>query len=269
MPRKVPCPEPTTAELDAFILQYLDWRERDWFERAGLATNPKVAAIERAFGESESGGGIPERGAGFASVLACVKHYWPDVHRNAVDAALRRLEAAGLVRPDQGKAVGTTITIWRTNVDGETRALLYRLHAAAPNSLRLSDDELDELDRYLSTRDRPGVTLPVVQGKRAPADTIYQDELDGEQRQLAHLRSVLEHNRKLRSNGAPGQEAATTPKRKRRGRKPNTDPKADKQVADAWNSGGYADYAHLGRDIGMSKDDVRRALDRDRHRNRK
>jgi hypothetical protein len=52
----------------------------------------------------------------------------------------------------------------------------------------------------------------------------------------------------------------------RRGRKPDTDPKADKRVADAWRSGQYPTYADCGKALGKSAKEIKKALDRERHR---
>jgi hypothetical protein len=51
-----------------------------------------------------------------------------------------------------------------------------------------------------------------------------------------------------------------------RGRKPDTDPKADKRVWDAWESGEHEDLTALGNAFHMTKLEVRRALDRHRKR---
>ena len=53
---------------------------------------------------------------------------------------------------------------------------------------------------------------------------------------------------------------------KPRGRKPDTDPKRDKQIAEAWKSRGYANYKQLASALKMAKADVTRALDRHRKR---
>jgi hypothetical protein len=52
----------------------------------------------------------------------------------------------------------------------------------------------------------------------------------------------------------------------KRGRKPDTDPMVDKRVADAWGTGRYKTYEECGNALGMTKKDVKRAIDRDRHR---
>jgi hypothetical protein len=55
----------------------------------------------------------------------------------------------------------------------------------------------------------------------------------------------------------------------RRGRKPDSDPEADEQVWDAWNSGEHKDYEQLGHALGKAKGEIERALDRHRKRIKK
>ena len=81
------------------------------------------------------------------------------------------------------------------------------------------------------------------------------------------------------SPGAKGQRPHVTdtgstkprpkPKPKRRGRKPDTDPKADKRIADAWGTGRHKTYADLAHELGRPLLDVRRAIDRHRKRLKK
>jgi hypothetical protein len=54
--------------------------------------------------------------------------------------------------------------------------------------------------------------------------------------------------------------------RRRRGRNPDTDPKADKRVADAWGTRAYRTHEECGRALGMTKKQVKDALDRHRKR---
>jgi hypothetical protein len=61
---------------------------------------------------------------------------------------------------------------------------------------------------------------------------------------------------------------AAPARQKRRGRKPGTDPKADRRIADAWRTGSYKEYKDLAREVGMSEREVGLAIDRDRHRRR-
>jgi len=57
------------------------------------------------------------------------------------------------------------------------------------------------------------------------------------------------------------------PRRRRRGGRPrDTDAKQDKRIADAWQTGRFAGYDDLARELGKTKRDVRMALDRHRKR---
>jgi hypothetical protein len=53
-----------------------------------------------------------------------------------------------------------------------------------------------------------------------------------------------------------------------RGRKPDTDPKDDQRIADAWGSKQYKTYDELAKELGMDVRDVKHALDRVRWRRR-
>jgi hypothetical protein len=71
--------------------------------------------------------------------------------------------------------------------------------------------------------------------------------------------------------GAPGDQggagqAERGKSRGRRGRKPDTDPKDDKRVADAWSTGEYRTYEQCGSALGRTKKQVKDAIDRHRHR---
>ena len=54
--------------------------------------------------------------------------------------------------------------------------------------------------------------------------------------------------------------------KRRRGRQVDTDPRADKQVFDAWQSGHHRNYADLARNLRMRRYEVAKAIDRHRHR---
>jgi hypothetical protein len=64
-----------------------------------------------------------------------------------------------------------------------------------------------------------------------------------------------------------GRSSERRPEREkpRRGR-PYTDPKVDKRVVDAWATGQYKTYEECGNALGMNKNAVKNAIDRDRHR---
>ncbi len=53
----------------------------------------------------------------------------------------------------------------------------------------------------------------------------------------------------------------------KRGRKPDTDPKEDKRIAEAWATGQYRTFADLERELELDKGEGKRAVDR--HRKRK
>ena len=57
-----------------------------------------------------------------------------------------------------------------------------------------------------------------------------------------------------------------TDRRGKPGRKRDTDPKADKKIAEAWQTGRYKTHAELGKELGKSERDVKLALDRHRKR---
>jgi hypothetical protein len=57
--------------------------------------------------------------------------------------------------------------------------------------------------------------------------------------------------------------------KKPRGRRPDTDPKEDKRVADAWKTGRYPTYQNLGLELHMTEREARLAVDRHRWRTRK
>ncbi|HKI36277.1 MAG TPA: hypothetical protein VKA46_30750 [Gemmataceae bacterium] len=54
--------------------------------------------------------------------------------------------------------------------------------------------------------------------------------------------------------------------KRRRGSKPRTDPKEDKRIAEAWDTGHYRTYEECGNALRMSKQQVKKAIDRHRHR---
>ena len=64
-----------------------------------------------------------------------------------------------------------------------------------------------------------------------------------------------------KAEGAGGSDG----RQKRRGRKPDTDPKADKRVWDAWQSGEHKDHEQLAVALGMTRREAKLALDRYRH----
>ena len=63
--------------------------------------------------------------------------------------------------------------------------------------------------------------------------------------------------------------AAKKTAKRNRGRKLETDPKADKKVADAWATGQYKTYAELGQGLGKSEREVYLSLERHRARQKR
>jgi hypothetical protein len=68
-----------------------------------------------------------------------------------------------------------------------------------------------------------------------------------------------------RDQAGAGQGGGAKPKGKR-GRKSDTDPKADQRVADAWRTRQYRTYSECGRALGITCKQVKEAIDRCRHR---
>ncbi|HMQ14581.1 MAG TPA: hypothetical protein PKC49_01285 [Phycisphaerae bacterium] len=62
----------------------------------------------------------------------------------------------------------------------------------------------------------------------------------------------------------PGARAVSVPKK--RGRKPDTDAKADAKIVEAWNTGRYRTHEELARELGIDARYVRLAKDRQRAR---
>jgi len=69
-----------------------------------------------------------------------------------------------------------------------------------------------------------------------------------------------------RDQAEPGQLEVDKPKRRKPGRPTDTDPKADKRIFDAWNTGQYKTYEDLARKLGLKKRDVKLVIDRHRRR---
>jgi hypothetical protein len=70
------------------------------------------------------------------------------------------------------------------------------------------------------------------------------------------------------SEARPGRLKAEEAKAKRckRGRPPDTDPKADKRIWDAWQSGQYKTYGDLARELRISDRAAETGIDRHRKR---
>jgi hypothetical protein len=96
----------------------------------------------------------------------------------------------------------------------------------SPMLPRLTASALARLQAYLK---RP-LSL-----SRLQRDAAYRE-------QQANLKEILHYNRLL---AAQQPEPAPAAPQKKRGRPVDTDPKADQQVLDAWNSRAYLNYAEL------------------------
>jgi hypothetical protein len=83
----------------------------------------------------------------------------------------------------------------------------------------------------------------------------------------AHESSTAEID--LIANGPavrPSTNAVPAGKKSKRGRKADTDSKADQRIAEAWGTKSYRSYAELANEFGISERDVEKAIDRHRHR---
>jgi hypothetical protein len=68
--------------------------------------------------------------------------------------------------------------------------------------------------------------------------------------------------------GGGGAGPKLTGKKKKRGRRPDTDPKADKRIAEAWATGQYKKFKDLDTAMKLGKGQAKLAVDRHRHRQR-
>ena len=109
------------------------------------------------------------------------------------------------------------------------------------------------------------------------------DQLRGELWKFSHVdlpefRSFLRHcsltRRQMlrdasKSDAGSGKAGASGSKpkvKKKRGAPPKYDPKADKQIMDAWDTGRYKNHEELEKELGLEKGAVKRAKDRHRKR---
>jgi hypothetical protein len=72
-----------------------------------------------------------------------------------------------------------------------------------------------------------------------------------------------------RSEDSKADTQKTKTRRKKKGRPPDTDAKEDRRIAQAWKTGTYSSLEDLAQALGKKKEEVKRALDRHRHRDRK
>jgi hypothetical protein len=133
------------------------------------------------------------------------------------------------------------------NASGQwARAILQQSHDPEPETVRKLFNGVHRLEHLRNHFRR---FLQDALAEQATLGTIYagavgQAELSGNERDP-------DENQK--------------PKGKR-GRKPDTDPKMDSRVADAWQTGQYRTYAECGREFRMNKKQVKQAIDRHRKR---
>ncbi|MBN1489760.1 MAG: hypothetical protein JXA69_07570 [Phycisphaerae bacterium] len=89
----------------------------------------------------------------------------------------------------------------------------------------------------------------------------------GARQELIRLEAVA--RAALTDDRATGSTAAARSGPKRRGRKPRTNPEADRRIAEAWGTGEYHKHEDLAQTLIMGVNDVKKALDRHRKRHRK
>jgi hypothetical protein len=87
----------------------------------------------------------------------------------------------------------------------------------------------------------------------------------------AHAVALVEAEVQPRGANIPGNQGEAdqlegSERKRRRGRKPDTNPKADKRVADAWRTRQYKTYEECSNALGLSEKHVKHALDRHRKR---
>jgi hypothetical protein len=81
---------------------------------------------------------------------------------------------------------------------------------------------------------------------------------------LGHLESAAKKLLESNDKGREGQGGSS--KKGRSGRRPDTDPREDKRLADAWGTGQYQTYDQCGQALGTTGQEVKKAVDRHRHR---
>ncbi len=97
------------------------------------------------------------------------------------------------------------------------------------------------------------------------AQRMSQDDVERLYLILADLRYDAQQGRAA-PVGADNDAPDSPPRRTRRGRKPDTDPKKDKRIFDAWQSGHYKTYADLEDARDLPRGEGKRACDRHRKR---
>jgi hypothetical protein len=101
-----------------------------------------------------------------------------------------------------------------------------------------------------------------------PPDQEWDSARENEEKDEAHRPSYLDAETAETCKSEPA--APTSRKRRRKGgRPPDTDAKEDRRIAQAWKTGNYSSLEDLAKAIGKKKHEVRKALDRHRHRDGK
>ena len=125
--------------------------------------------------------------------------------------------------------------------------LVRRIEAAAPEPLKLDDDDLAKLASWLGTYRRPRVraSLLMDQGRAGGA---YREQIDKLEERVRHLRTVADYNARLRAAG-PAAATATKPKTKtapeRRTRRPRFDLTRREQFVWEFHKEGRATFEQI------------------------
>lgn len=139
---------------------------------------------------------------------------------------------------------------------------------AAPPLLDACSRAIQRFSAQLAWRfDKAEQADEIAQGLLAVASAIqnrrYHEIAQANLERLSQL--VKMATRRAERNEDP--PVGDTPRRRRRGRKPDTDPKADAGIAKAWATRQYRTYADLERELNLPVGEAKRACDR--HRKRK
>jgi len=113
----------------------------------------------------------------------------------------------------------------------------------------------------------PSATLDDIAGGRICRETLSSADVVIEKLRLVAASTKAAGEAEQAGAGEPSGNGKG--QAKQRGRPADTDPKADAQIAAAWDTGHYPTYADLGREKGMSGHDVELAIDRRRKRQKR
>jgi hypothetical protein len=138
-------------------------------------------------------------------------------------------------------------------------AFLACIRQAMPEFIVLTDDKFLQLRAYLSVApQRRQISLAQMQHE---ARQGVSTEIAEQTKFRRHLRQVLVYNEGLREDPARSQK-----KKSGHGRPPDSDKRADQQIADAWKTRSYRTYEELGIQLHKSAKEIKSALDRHRKR---